>query len=101
MRENREFNSLPEIIEALSSAKYPDLTFVGKNYSKADLIRDLDKVDSSLTSQLSAIQSVMIKEAAFILMERFEIEESNPKCCDNLRLSAIRIAESAMSIKGD
>lgn len=44
MRENNEFDSLPEILEALTSGKFPELTFVGKNYSKADLIRDLRKM---------------------------------------------------------
>ena len=52
MRENNEFDSLPEILSALTSGKFPELTFVGKNYSKADLIRDLRKINASLETRL-------------------------------------------------
>ena len=34
-------NSLDEIIDLISGCKYPELIWVGKNYSQADLIRDL------------------------------------------------------------
>lgn len=38
-----EVDTLPEILALLESGKYPELVWVGKNYSKADLIRDLKK----------------------------------------------------------
>ena len=35
---------IEEILEILEATDYPDLTWVGKNYSKADLIRDLKRI---------------------------------------------------------
>lgn len=37
-------NSLQEILSILEATSYPELTWVGKNYSKGDLIRDLNKL---------------------------------------------------------
>ena len=42
-----EYNTLEDIIAALSSGKFPEMTYVGNQYTKADLIRDLKKVQQS------------------------------------------------------
>ena len=42
-RTNQEVDSIREILDILEATKYPEGTWVGKNYSKADLIRDLKK----------------------------------------------------------
>jgi len=44
VRTNNSYSSLEEIIEALSKSPYPELTWVGRSYSKADLIRDLTEI---------------------------------------------------------
>lgn len=44
-RPKAECNSLDEILTMLSSGKHPEMHYVGKNYTKANLIRDLKKLD--------------------------------------------------------
>lgn len=43
-RPTQQASSLSEILTLLEKGKYPELVWVGKNYSKADLIRDLKKL---------------------------------------------------------
>lgn len=44
MRQNNSYNTLEEIIEALSKNPHSENVWVGKNYSKADLIEDLKQI---------------------------------------------------------
>ena len=44
MRQNNSYNTLEEIIEALSKNPHSKNVWVGKNYSKADLIEDLKQI---------------------------------------------------------
>ena len=43
-RTNQEANSVEEILSILNQGDYPEMAWVGRNYSKADLIRDLNKL---------------------------------------------------------
>lgn len=44
IRKNQKADSLEEILSILEKTEYPEMTWVGRNYSKADLIRDLKKI---------------------------------------------------------
>lgn len=44
VRENQEANNIDEVLSILEAGTFQELTWVGKNYSKADLIRDLKKL---------------------------------------------------------
>jgi hypothetical protein len=44
IRTDQNADSIPEILGILEAGKFPELTWVGKNYSKANLIRDLKKL---------------------------------------------------------
>ena len=35
---------LRKVLERLTSGKFPELTYVGRNYTKADLIKDLEAI---------------------------------------------------------
>lgn len=41
----RSFKTLAEIVAHIRG-NHPDMIFVGKDYSKADLIRDLERIDA-------------------------------------------------------
>lgn len=41
---NKDTDELDEMLSILEAGKFHELTWVGKNYSKADLIRDLKKI---------------------------------------------------------
>ena len=47
VRVNQEADDIDGILSILEATKHPALTWVGKNYSKADLIRDLKKLSSN------------------------------------------------------
>ena len=50
VRPTQELHSLDSIIDVLTAAMYPELVWVGKQYSKADLIRDLKKLKGTLSN---------------------------------------------------
>lgn len=56
------YGTLEEVIKALSSGKYPELTYVGKQYTKASLIKDLCKIKE----QLSGISAYGWKDGEYI-----------------------------------
>lgn len=47
VRVNQSYNTLEDIIQALSKNEHASGVWVGENYSKQDLINDLEKINSS------------------------------------------------------
>jgi len=46
MRNTRNYNTLKQVIDVLEKGQFPELVWVGKNYSKKDLIDDLRRIES-------------------------------------------------------
>lgn len=58
-------------------------------------LSELKAENEALRHGFNQLQSAAIKEAAFVLRERFEVGETNEKSEDRLRLSAIRLSDAA------
>jgi hypothetical protein len=39
---------MADVLKKLKSGKFPELTYVGKNYTKADLIADLESIQERM-----------------------------------------------------
>lgn len=50
---NVQYTTLEEIIKALSTNPHANMVWVGRNYSKADLIRDLTAINENLSKSKS------------------------------------------------
>lgn len=61
VRTNHTYSTLPEIIKALSCNNYPELTWVGNNYSKADLINDLTSLREKAIIALNKSKKLLDK----------------------------------------
>ncbi len=44
-------DSIEDILSILTKSKYPEQTWVGKDYNKAGLIRDLEKINGRINEQ--------------------------------------------------
>jgi hypothetical protein len=52
MRNNNSYSSLEEIIVAISGNEHASLVWVGKNYSKQDLIDDLERIQQDMEDRV-------------------------------------------------